>query len=257
MAFIESHTRSILKAISWRVFGTSVTAVGAYLLIGRVDVALAVGGIEAVSKVTLFFFHERMWNHIRLGKSSIEPAVIWLTGLSGAGKTTIAKIMAIKLRERGLKVEELDGDSIREIFPQTGFSRNDRDLHVRRVGYLASRLEKQGIFVIASLISPYNESRNFVRSLCGNFLEVHVATPIDECRARDPKGLYKKVDRGEIKGFTGVDDPYEVPVAPEIIIDTFGRSPEECAEHVMQFVFEPIRPRSDKKEIKSHGVELR
>ncbi len=234
MAFFETKTRSVLKAVSWRMFGSTATALATYVMVGRWQVAVVVGGIEAVSKFVLFFFHERMWNSIKIGKQTLTPSVIWLTGFSGAGKSTIAKELARRLREQGVKVEELDGDTIREIFPQTGFTREDREQHVRRVGYLASRLENQGIFVIASLISPYEESRNFVRSLCKNFIEVHVATTLEECKKRDPKGLYKKVERGEIKGFTGIDDPYEVPAHPELRLETANASVQECAKNVLQ-----------------------
>jgi adenylylsulfate kinase len=234
MAFTETKTRSVLKAVSWRLFGSTATAFATYLLVGRWQVAVMVGGLEAASKFVLFFFHERLWNHVKIGKESLSPAVIWLTGFSGAGKSTIAKELARQLRAQGAKVEELDGDTIREIFPQIGFTRQDREQHVRRVGYLASRLESQGVFVVASLISPYSESRNFVRSLCQNFVEIHVATSIAECRRRDPKGLYKKVDKGEIKGFTGVDDPYETPPSPELRLETETRSVEECVQEILR-----------------------
>lgn len=162
------------------------------------------------------------------------PGVIWLTGLSAAGKTTIAKILSQKLKANGYGVEELDGDSIREIFPNTGFSKSERDQHVRRVGYLSSRLEAQGLVVICSLISPYEESRNFVRQICKNFFEVYVSTPLEVCEARDPKGLYKKVRGGEIKSFTGIDDPYEAPKKPEINIDTTKFSAEVAAEEILK-----------------------
>jgi adenylylsulfate kinase len=164
------------------------------------------------------------------------PAVIWLTGLPGAGKTTIAHELRRLLEHRGQRVEILDGDAIREVFPATGFSRPERDAHVRRVGYLASRLEHHGVTVVASLVSPYRESRAFVRGLCRRFVEVHVATPLDECERRDPKGHYKAARRSERPQFTGVDDPYEEPVAPEIRLDTRGLSPEEAAERIMSSI---------------------
>ena len=147
-------------------------------------------------------------------------AVVWLTGLSGSGKSTIAEKLVQKLSKVGIETEYLDGDKVREVFPQTGFSREERNMHVKRIGFLASLLEKHGIIVVASFISPYRESRNFIRKLCQNFIEVYISTPIEECIKRDPKGLYQKAKRGEIKNFTGIDDPYEPPENPELLIDT-------------------------------------
>src|SRR6185295_12046071 len=132
-------------------------------------------------------------------------AVIWFTGFSGSGKSTIARRVVEELGRRGEEVEHLDGDAIRTVFPSTGFSRPERDAHVRRVGYLASRLAAHGVVAVASLISPYEESRAFVRSLCERFLEIHVSTPLEECERRDAKGLYARARRGEIASFTGID----------------------------------------------------
>ncbi len=138
--------------------------------------------------------------------------MIWFTGLSGSGKSTIARLVVEELERRGRPVEYLDGDTIRDIFPATGFTREERDQHIRRVGYLASRLERHGVTVIASLVSPYRASRDFVRGLCRDFAEIWIATPFEECERRDVKGLYAKARHGEIKNFTGLDDPYEPPV---------------------------------------------
>ena len=163
-----------------------------------------------------------------------QPAVVWLTGLSGSGKSTLSRWVADRLRADGHRVEELDGDSIRAVFPSTGFTRAERDAHVRRVGYLASRLEHHGVFVIASLVSPYRESRDFVRGLCRNFVEVHVSTPLEVCEARDVKGLYARARRGEIRNFTGIDDPYEPPSKPEVAVDTAATTVEEAGSRVLR-----------------------
>jgi adenylylsulfate kinase len=164
-----------------------------------------------------------------------KPAVIWLTGLSASGKSTIAQGVVDYLSKNGTRVEHLDGDIVREIFPQTGFSKEERDRHIRRVGYLAAMLEKHDVTVVASFISPYREARNFVRSLCKNFIEIHVSTPLEVCEQRDPKGLYAKARRGEIKEFTGIDDPYEAPENPELIIDTTDQTIEESEKIVVDY----------------------
>ena len=163
-------------------------------------------------------------------------AVLWFTGLSGSGKSTIAKLVVDLLAARGRAVEYLDGDEIREVFPATGFTPPERDAHVRRVGWVASRLERHGVVTVAALISPYETSRAFVRGLCRRFVEIYVSTPFDECARRDVKGLYAKAKAGEIRNFTGLDDPYEPPVTPEIVIDTRDLTPSTAAARVIAWL---------------------
>lgn len=160
-------------------------------------------------------------------------AVLWFTGLSGSGKSTIAQYVFGYLAKGGFRVESLDGDSIRDIFPNTGFTRSEREAHIQRVGFLASRLERNGVFVVASLVSPYEASRQFVRRLCSNFIEIYVATPLEECERRDVKGLYAKARRGEIQHFTGIDDPYEPPVNPELTLDTTKTNVEDAGNAIL------------------------
>jgi len=147
--------------------------------------------------------------------------VVWLTGLSGAGKSTLAEKLALYYREKGKLVEHLDGDVIRGIFP-AGFSRPEREEHLRRIGFVASLLERNQVIVIASFISPYRESRRDVRRMCGRFIEVYVNASLEECERSDAKGLYQRARSGEIKNFTGIDDPYEAPENPEIVVRTQG-----------------------------------
>ncbi|HET7292126.1 MAG TPA: adenylyl-sulfate kinase, partial [Vicinamibacteria bacterium] len=163
----------------------------------------------------------------------LKPAVLWFTGLSGSGKSTISERVYMRLVGRGARVEHLDGDLIRAVFPQTGFTRAERDAHIKRVGYLASRLESHGVIVVASFVSPYAEARDFVRGLCRNFKEIYVATPLHECERRDTKGLYARARRGELKNLTGVDDPYEAPARPDLVLDTTHLSVEEACNRVL------------------------
>jgi adenylylsulfate kinase len=167
----------------------------------------------------------------------IKPFVLWFTGLPSSGKSTLAREAAAWLAALGAKVEQLDGDEVRSVFPQTGFSREERNLHLKRIGFLAGKLERNGITVVCSFVSPYAESRESVRAMCGNFVEVYVSTPVRECERRDVKGLYRKARRGEIANFTGVDDVYEVPSSPEVCVDTIGRSIEDCLGEVQEFLF--------------------
>jgi adenylylsulfate kinase len=160
--------------------------------------------------------------------------VLWFTGLSGSGKSTIAVRVSRELARRGVPVEYIDGDALREVFPDTGFTRSEREAHLRRTGYMASRLAAHGVTVVASLVSPYRDSREFVRRLCREFVEIYVATPLDECERRDVKGLYARARAGEIRNFTGIDDPYEVPEQPELTLDTQTLSVEQCVSTVLE-----------------------
>ena len=133
-------------------------------------------------------------------------------------------------------MEYIDGDALREVFPNTGFTRAEREEHLRRTGYMASRLAAHGVTVVASLVSPYRESRDFIRKLCREFVEIYVATPLEECERRDVKGLYARARRGELRNFTGIDDPYEPPETPELTLDTRALSVEQCvAEGLARF----------------------
>jgi adenylylsulfate kinase len=163
--------------------------------------------------------------------------VLWLTGLSGAGKSTIASAVAPQLEARGHRVEVLDGDEVRTNLCQgLGFSREDRDTNIARIGYVAGKLAKHGVAVVVAAISPYREARDKVRSSVDNFVEVHVAAPVTTCAERDVKGLYARALAGEIKNFTGVSDPYEEPRDPEIALHTERESAEESVATVLSWL---------------------
>jgi adenylylsulfate kinase len=172
---------------------------------------------------------------------------LWFTGLSGAGKSTIAEAVTIQLRERGHRVEVLDGDEVREHLSRgLTFSKEDRDINVRRIGWIASILARNGVVAITAAISPYRATRNEVRSMHDGvappnasrpaFIEIHIATPLEVCEDRDVKGLYAKARSGEIPEFTGVSDPYEAPEKCEITIPTQDQSVEESAAMVLAYL---------------------
>lgn len=162
---------------------------------------------------------------------------VWFTGLSGSGKSTTANALIALLRERGRVVTALDGDVVRlHLSGGLGFSREDRDTNVRRIGYVASEVVRHGGIAVASVVSPYRQTRDEVRAMIGDdrFVEVYVDTPIDVCEARDVKGWYAKARAGEVEAFTGVDDPYEPPLRPEITLQTTDTTPEANARLVLE-----------------------
>jgi adenylyl-sulfate kinase len=159
---------------------------------------------------------------------------LWLTGLSGAGKSTLACLVEAELRARGHKVEVLDGDHIRaNLSKGLGFSKEDRNTNIRRIGFICHLLTRNDVIAIAAAISPYRQTRDEVRRQIGAFVEVYVKCPIEVLVERDAKGLYKKALAGEIKNFTGIDDPYEEPLAPEITVQTHLETPEQSAARII------------------------
>ena len=164
---------------------------------------------------------------------------LWFTGLSGAGKSTVANILEKQIKELGLKIEILDGDIVRtHLSKGLGFSKEDRDTNIRRIGYVASLLSRNGVIVITAAISPYIDIRNEVREMHENFIEVYAKCPLEVVEKRDVKGLYKKARAGELPQFTGISDPYEEPVNPEIIVETSKETPEESANKILKWLKE-------------------
>ncbi|PRR89700.1 adenylyl-sulfate kinase [Bacillus atrophaeus] len=172
-------------------------------------------------------------------KNKHQSSILWLTGLSGSGKSTIANAAARELFEQGYQVVVLDGDNIRHgLNNDLGFSDEDRKENIRRIGEVAKLFVQQGTIVITAFISPFREDRKQVRQLVdeGEFLEIYIKCDLDICEQRDPKGLYKKARNGEIPFFTGIDSPYEEPEAPELVLDSGQNEREECKNQLIEFV---------------------
>ncbi|MBV8451712.1 MAG: adenylyl-sulfate kinase [Deltaproteobacteria bacterium] len=164
-----------------------------------------------------------------------EGFTLWFTGLSGAGKSTLANLVAEELRQRGHRVEVLDGDEVRtNLSKGLGFSKQDRDTNIRRIGYVCNLLARNGVIAISAAISPYREVRDEVRAQHDRFFEVYVKCPLDTLVERDVKGLYRKALKGEIGNFTGVSDPYEEPFSPELVIESHRESPDQSLKRLLQ-----------------------
>jgi sulfate adenylyltransferase len=166
---------------------------------------------------------------------------LWFTGLSGSGKSTTADILTIMLLEHGRQMTILDGDVVRtHLSKGLGFSKEDRDINIRRIGFVAGEIVRHGGGVICAAVSPYRATRNECRAMAGadRFIEVFVDTPLDVCEERDPKGMYAQARSGAIRGFTGIDDPYEAPLTPEITLDTVRHSAEENAERILAYLMD-------------------
>lgn len=232
----ETKKRSVLKAISWRTWATITTAVIVFIFTGEFTLAITVGLLEVFAKMGLYFFHERLWQKIRYGKKEIPAFVLWFTGLPASGKKALADAVFQQLKKDGLKAERLDGLDVRPLFPETGFAPADVNRHVKRSGHLCAMLEKNGIVVIASFVSPYRESRVFARAQATNFVEVYMKSTVEACEKRDEKGHYQKARLGEYRYFPGVDIDYEEPVTPEIVIEVDKTTSEDAVKQIVNYL---------------------
>ncbi len=235
--YIETKTRSLLKAISWRIFATTTTTIIVYIFFKRLDLAIAAGAVESVAKIIIYFVHERLWNKIKIGKKKIEPFVLWFTGLPKSGKTTIADAVFEKLKKYDyIPIERIDSKDIRDLIPEIGFDRESRNIHLKRVGILIKRLQKNHTSVVASFVSPYKETRDCLRDMTENFVEIYVKASLETCMKRDKKGVYKEAMEGKRKNFTGVSDDYDEPENPDLVLNTEQLSVEESAQRVVELV---------------------
>jgi adenylylsulfate kinase len=228
------NKNNLIKSVIYRLYSSLITFIISYFFTGKLVLAASIGFLDMGLKIFSYYFFDEVWQQIT--GSKIKPSVIWLTGLSGSGKTTIANDLIKKLKKKSVIPVSLDGDEIRHAIKQHGFDEDSRKAHNLSVGYISSLFEKQGNVVVVSLISPYDDIRNEVRSMCNNFIEVYVSTDLSTCINRDPKGLYKKVQAGEIGNFTGISAPYFPPLNPEIIIDTSKLSVDNCSTLILNFL---------------------
>lgn len=234
--YTETNTRSIVKGISWRFFATATTILIVYLFFGRLDLAIAAGLLETVAKIFLYYLHERGWQKIKFGRKRIEPFNLWFTGLPLSGKSTIADAVYAKLKKTDIPLERLDSKDIREVIPNIGFSREQRNRHLTRVGHLIRTLQNNSVSSIASFVSPYEESRQTVKSMTNNMVLVHVKASLETCQKRDYKGVYQMALSGELTNFTGVSDVYEEPENADIVIDTDKLSIEEASDQIVRLI---------------------
>lgn len=230
----DTNKRSIAKGISWRIFATTTTIIIVYLFFGRLDLAIAAGLLETIAKVALYWAHERAWFKIKWGRKKIEPFNLWFTGLPLSGKTTIADAVYDELKKLDIPLERLDSKDIRDLIPGVGFSREDRNRHMYRIGHLIKTLQNNSVSTVASFVSPYRESRKAIRDMVKNNIVVYVKADIETCKARDYKGVYEKALKGELQNFSGINDVYEEPQHAEITIDTDEIPVDEAVEVIIK-----------------------
>jgi len=233
---MERKVRSWIKSLTWRVLGIIILVSISFAYTCDIKQTTAITLIFHLIRFILYYIHERIWLKFSWGK--IPGLVIWFTGLPCSGKTTLAKALKKILEKSGFKVEHLDGDIIRKtkLSSDLGFSKGDREKHLRRIGVLTHFLSKNGTIVLCSFVSPYRKIRKELRGSIHNFIEVYVKCPKKECIRRDVKGMWKKALQGEIKDFTGVGSPYEPPLKPHIIVDTNKDNIDTCIKKILKYL---------------------
>lgn len=232
----DTNKRSIVKGISWRIIATSTTILIVYFFFGRLDLAIAAGVIETVLKVALYWAHERAWFKIKWGRKKIEPFNLWFTGLPLSGKTTIADRVYEELKRLDIPLERIDSKDIRELIPNIGYTREDRNRHMHRIGNLIRTLQNNSVSTVASFVSPYRESRKAIREMVKNNIVVYVKADIESCKKRDYKGVYARAISGELQNFSGINDVYEEPRHAEIVIDTDRMDVEESVSVIIKHI---------------------
>mgnify|MGYP001033257057 FL=1 len=269
-----SKKRHLAKTVTWRLIGTIDTMLLAWIISGDPMTGLKIGAAEVVTKMVLYYFHERTWYRInfgldrkqerkrrmkrseniihqsykidqkkRLSLLNQRPLLIWFTGLSGSGKSTMANLLENELHESGFKTYTLDGDNVRHgLCKDLAFTEQDRVENIRRIGEVSKLFLDAGIIVLCSFVSPFNEDREAVKALIGEdkFVEVFVDCPLEVCEQRDVKGLYKKAREGKIKNFTGIDSPFEKPINPDIHLKTNEEETSESLKKLLNFVEDKI-----------------
>lgn len=261
----NSRQRHLAKTITWRIIGTMDTVLVAWLISGNPMTGFKIGATEVITKMVLYYFHERIWYKVNFGlerrkekvaKNIISqefkidrenrkallgqrPLLIWFTGLSGSGKSTMANLLEAELHARGFKTYILDGDNVRRgLCKDLTFTEEDRIENIRRIGEVSRLFMDAGLIVLSSFVSPFQNDRERVRQLVGSdrFVEVFVDCPLEICEKRDVKGLYKMARRGEVNNFTGIDSPYENPTNPDIVLKTAEEDPQDLLNRLLTIV---------------------
>lgn len=243
---VETRARGVVKTVGWRLIAATLMGVFVYAAtrsgIAASSLAATVFAFDLVAKTIGLYFWERLWVRIMWGRrmTTYPGCCVWLTGLPAAGKTTIAKALERRLNARLVPVDRLDGDVVRRSFcSDLGFSKADRDENIERNSYVASYLSHSGRVAVASFVSPYTDARKRARGMVKNMVEVFVSCPLEVCERRDAEdpnrsGLYAKARAGLIKGFTGIDDPYEQPLDCELVLETDKLDVEGCVDVIVE-----------------------
>ncbi len=230
--YVETNRRSLIKGISWRFVATSTTILIVYIFFGRLDLAIIAGALETVAKIFLYYLHERGWNKIRFGKKRIQPFNLWITGLPLSGKVELAEKVYNKLESLNMPIDLIENHEVRKVLPEIGYEKEQRVLHVKRIGHLVCQLQKHSVSTICCFVAPYTESRQAVREMTENYVEVYVEMDAEECRKKQFKELDATIYNERLKDLERTAPIYEAPTNADIVISK-DENLDEAADRIV------------------------
>ena len=234
--YIETGRRSLVKGITWRFLATTTTIIIVYLFFGRLDLALAAGALETTAKIFLYYMHERAWNRVKFGKKRVEPFNLWIIGLPLSGKKVLADRVYEQLQKQiDFPLERVDNRELRQILPEIGYERQNRIMHIKRVGYLITKLQGHSVSSICSFVSPYQESRDAVKEMTENYVEVFIDTKPEAYKERQASGYVESIDPEQLKDLERISQAYDRPKSPHIVISA-DENLDDAVKHIVAYV---------------------
>ncbi len=233
--YIETNKRSLIKGVSWRILATTTTILIVYLFFGQLDLAIMAGALETTAKIFLYYLHERGWNKIDYGKKRIEPFNLWIIGLPLSGKKALADKVYEQLLSLKIPLERIESREIRKLLPDIGYERDDRILHIKRVGFLIKKLQRHSVSTICSFVSPYQEARDAVKNMTENYVEVYINSSPEQHKTIQEAGLIEEAEQTQLEDLSRIGKEYEKPDNPQIIIQP-DENIDEAANRIVRYI---------------------
>jgi adenylylsulfate kinase len=233
--YVETSKRSLIKGVSWRLLATTTTIIIVYLFFGRLDLAIMAGALETVAKIFLYYLHERGWNKIDYGKKRIEPFNLWIIGLPLSGKKVLADKVYERLLSLKIPLERIESREIRKLLPEIGYERDDRILHIKRVGFLIKKLQRHSVSTICSFVSPYQEARDTVKEMTENYVEIYINSDPEQYKTIQEAGFIENIDNTQLEDLVRISQDYDRPSNPKIIIKP-DESLDDAVERIVAYV---------------------
>ena len=233
--YVETNKRSLIKGVSWRLLATTTTIIIVYIFFGRLDLAIMAGALETVAKIFLYYIHERGWNKIDYGKKRIEPFNLWIIGLPLSGKKVLADKVYEQLLALKIPLERIESREVRKLLPEIGYEKDDRILHIKRVGFLIKKLQRHSVSTVCSFVSPYQEARDAVKEMTENYVEVYIDSDPEQYKTIQEAGFIESVDQNQLEDLNRISQDYDQPSNPKIIIKP-DENLDDAVERIVDYV---------------------